>query len=93
MTLTFPNSIFDPLSCTGTQLIVVKVLIEHSLNSVLICDIHAARFPLDFSQAAVCQCTLLRVRCHPHSEGCDAERTKMLWITVSSGEGRGGGVV
>ena len=66
----FPHSIFDPLSWTGTQWIVDKVMIEHSLHSVLICDIHTARFPLDCSQAAVCPCTLFRVRCSPHSEGC-----------------------
>ena len=66
----FPHSIFDPLSCTGTQWIVDKVMIEHSLHSVLICDIHTVRFPLDCSRAAVCPCTLFRVRCRPHSEGC-----------------------
>jgi hypothetical protein len=42
-----PQSIFDPLSCTGTQWIVDKVLIEHSLQFVLSCDIHTARFLLD----------------------------------------------
>ena len=66
----FTHGIFDPLSCTGTQWIVDKVMIEHSLHSVLICDIHTARFPLDCSRAAVCPCTLFRVRCRPHSEGC-----------------------
>ena len=66
----FTHSIFDPLSCTGTQWIVDKVMLEHSLHSVLICDIHTARFPLDCTQAAVCPCTLFRVRCLPHSEGC-----------------------
>ena len=70
MALNFPHSIFDPLSCTGTQWIVDKVMIEHSLHSVLICDIHTARFQLDCSQAAGCPCTLFRVRCSPHSEGC-----------------------
>ena len=64
-----PPSIFDPLSCTGTQWIVDKVMVEHSLHSVLICDIHTARFSLDCSQAAVCPCTLFRVHCRPHSEG------------------------
>ena len=39
----FPRSIFDPLYCTGTQCVVDKVLIEHSLHSVLICDIHTVR--------------------------------------------------
>ena len=67
----FPNSIFDPLSCTETQWLVDKVMIEHSLHSVLICDIHTARFPLDCSRAAVCPCTLFKLRCCPHSEGCD----------------------
>ena len=66
----FSHSIFDPLSCTGTQWIVDRVMIEHYLHSVLICDIHTARFPLDCSRAAVCPCTLFRVRCRPHSEGC-----------------------
>ena len=66
----FPLSIFDPLSCTGSQWIVVKVMIQHSLHSVLISDIHTARFPLDYSRAAVCPCTLFRVRCRPYSEGC-----------------------
>ena len=49
----FPHSIFDPLSCTGTQWIVDKVMIEHSLHSVYICDIHTVRFPLDCSPTAV----------------------------------------
>ena len=53
----FTHSIFDPLSCTGTQWIVDTVMIEHSLHSVLICDIHTARFPLDYSQA---QCAHVR---------------------------------
>ena len=66
----FPHIIFDPLSWTYTQWIVDKVVIEHSLHSVLICDIHTARFPLDYSQAAVCPCKLFRVSCRPHSEGC-----------------------
>ena len=66
----FTNSIFDPMSCTGTQWIVDKALIEHSFHSVLICDIHTARFPLDRSRAAVYSCTLFRVRCRPNSEGC-----------------------
>ena len=48
-------------------------MIEHYLHSVFICDIHTARFPLDCSQAAVCPCTLFRVRCRPHSEGCAPE--------------------
>ena len=66
----FPHSIFDPLSCTGTQWIVDKVMLEFYLHSVLICDIHTARFPLDYSRAAVCLCRLFRVRCRPHSEDC-----------------------
>ena len=76
----FTYSIFDPLSCTGTQWIVDKVMIEHSLHSVLICDIHTARFPLDCSQAAVCPCTLFRVRCHPHSEDCDVDMDNLLLL-------------
>ena len=67
----FPDSIFDPLFCTGAGWIVDKVIIEHSLHSVLICDIHTARFTLDCSQAAVCPCTLFRVRCRPYSEGSE----------------------
>ena len=66
----FTHSIFDPLSCTVTQWILDKVMIEDSLHSVLICDIHTGRFPLDCSRAAVCPCTLFRVRCRPHSESC-----------------------
>ena len=66
----FRHSISDPLSCTGTQWIGDKVMIEYSLHSVLICDIHTARFPLDCSWAAVCPCTQFRVRCRRHSEGC-----------------------
>ena len=57
------SSIFDPLCLTGTQWIVDKVMKEHSLHSVLICDIHTVRFPLDCSRAAVCPFTLFRVRC------------------------------
>ena len=67
----FPHSLFDPLSRTGTQWIVDKVMIEHNLHSVLICDIHTAGFPLDCCRAAMCQCTLFRVCCRPHSEGCE----------------------
>ena len=67
----FPHSIFYPLSCTGNQTIVDKVMIEHFLHPVLTCDIHTARFPLDCSRAVVCPCTLFRVRCRPHSEGCE----------------------
>ena len=66
----FPHSIFDPLSCTWTQWIVDKVMIKHFLHSVLICDIHTARFQLECSRAAVYSCTLFRVCCCPHSEGC-----------------------
>ena len=66
----FPHSICDPLSWTWTQWIVDIVIIEHSFHSILFCDIHTARFPLDCSRAAVCPCTLFRVRCRPHSEGC-----------------------
>ena len=65
----YPHSIFDPSSCTGTQWITDKVMIEHSLHSVLICDIHTARLLLDCSQSAVCPWTLFRVHCRPHSEG------------------------
>ena len=74
----FPHGIFDPLSCTWTQLIVDKVMIEHSLHSVLICDIHTVRFLLDCSQATVCLCTLFRVHCRPHSEGCDESSNQLL---------------
>ena len=74
----FPHSVFDPLSCTGTQLIVDKAMIEHSLHSVFICDIHTARFPLDCNRAAVCPCKILRVRCHPHSEGCEGKAKKQF---------------
>ena len=42
MALNFPHSIFDPLSCTETQWFVDKVMMEHSLHSVLICDMHTA---------------------------------------------------
>ena len=66
----FTHGIFDPLSCTGTQWIVDKVMLEHSLHSVLICDIPTVRFQLDCSRAAVCPCTVFRMRCRPHSEGC-----------------------
>ena len=66
----FHSSIFDPLLCTGTRWIVDKVMIENSLNSVLICDIHTARFPLDCNRAAVCPCTLFRLHFCRHSEGC-----------------------
>ena len=66
----FTHSIFDPLSWIGTQWIVNKVMIERSLHSVLICEIHTARFPLDCNRAAVCSCTIFRVRCRPHSEDC-----------------------
>ena len=69
----FTHGIFDPLSCTGTQWIVDKVMLEHSLHSVLICDIPTVRFQLDCSRAAVCPCTVFRVRCRPHSEGCDRD--------------------
>ena len=70
ITPNFKHSIFDPLSCTGTQWVVDKVMIEHYPHSVLICDIHTVRFPLDCSRAVVCPCTPFRVRCRPHSEGC-----------------------
>ena len=70
MALNFPRSIFGPFYCTGTKWIVDKGMIEHSLHSVLICDIHTAIFPLDCSRAAVCPCMLFRVRCRLHSEGC-----------------------
>ena len=35
MATNFPHSIFDPLSCTGTQWIVDKVVLKHFLHSVL----------------------------------------------------------
>ena len=35
-------------------------MIEHSLHSVLICDIHTARFPLDCSRAAEQLCVHVR---------------------------------
>jgi hypothetical protein len=76
----FPHSIFDPLSCTGTQWIIDKVIIEHSFHSVLICDIHTVRFTLDCSRAAVCPCTLFRVRCRPHSEGCELVDGYCFWL-------------
>ena len=75
----FTHGIFDPLSCTGTQWIVDKVMLEHSLHSVLICDIPTVRFQLDCSRAAVCPCTVFRVRCRPHSEGC--ELTPIVMVT------------
>ena len=75
----FTHGIFDPLCCTGTQWIVDKVMLEHSLHSVLICDIPTARFQLDCSQAAVCPCTVFRVPCRPHSEGC-------AWLPLNFGE-------
>ena len=78
----FPHSIFDPLSYTGTQWIVDKVMVEHSLHFVLICDVHTARFPLDCSQAAVCPCTLFRLRCRPHLEGCAPPSYLGLKITL-----------
>ena len=58
-----PHSIFDPLSCPGTQWIIDKVMIEHVHHSVLIFDIPTAIFPLDCSRASVCPCTQFRVRC------------------------------
>ena len=64
--LNFSHKFFDPLSCTETHWLVDKVMIEPSLPSVLICDIHTARFPLDSSQAEVCPCTLFRVCYCPH---------------------------
>ena len=77
----FTHGIFDPLSCTGTQWIVDKVMLEHSLHSVLICDIPTVRFQLDCSRAAVCPCTLFRVPCRPHSEGCD---TSLVYVKLDS---------
>ena len=82
----FTDSIFDPLSCTGTQWIVDKVMLEHSLHSVLICDIPTVRFQLDCSRAAVCPCTVFRVRCRPHSEGCVRENTVNLNFAIKSTE-------
>ena len=50
----FPYSIFDPLSCTGIQWIVDKFLIEHSLHSVIICDIHGGvGIPIIFREPIV----------------------------------------
>ena len=82
MAANFPHSLFDPLSCTGTQWIVDKVMVEHSLPSVLICDIHRATYPLDCSRAAVCPCMLFRVRCRPHLEGCASPSYLVLQITL-----------
>ena len=78
----FTHGIFDPLSCTGTQWIVDKVMLEHSLHSVLICDIPTVRFQLDCSRAAVCPCTVFRVRCRPHSEGCEGAKAPgdLRWL-------------
>ena len=45
-------------------------MLEHSLHSVLICDIQTVKFPLDCSRAAVCLYMLFRVHSRPHSEGC-----------------------
>ena len=56
-------------------------MIEHSLHSVLLCDIHTVRFPLDYSGAAVCPCTLFEVSCRPHSEGCD---TSLVYVKLDS---------
>ena len=78
----FPHRIFDILSCTGAQWIVDKVMIEHPLHSVLICDIHTARFLLDCSPAAVCPCMLFRVRCRPHSEGCDGTSIVLVLVKI-----------
>ena len=83
MATNFTHTILNPLSCTGTQLIVDKVMIEHSLHFVLICDIHTARFKSDCSLAAVCPCTLFRVRCSPHSEGCELCNTVTVTVTVT----------
>ena len=52
------------------QIIGAESYFGHS-DSVLICDIHTARFQLDCNQAAWCPCMLLRVWCSPHSEGCE----------------------
>ena len=79
----FTQIIFDPLSCTGTQWIVDKVMTEHYVHSVLICDNNNVRFPLDWSQATECPCTLFRVRCHPHSEGCDLQRGLITGVYLS----------
>ena len=49
----FTHSILDPVSCTKTQWLVAKDMIEHSLHSALIAYIHTARFPLDYSPACV----------------------------------------
>ena len=67
----FTHIIFGPLSCTGTQRIGYKVMINLSLHSPHFPDILASEFPLDCCRAAVWACTIFRVRCRPHSEGCE----------------------
>ena len=61
-------------------------MLEHSLNSVLICGIHTVRFSLDCSWAAVCPCTVFRVRCQPHSEDCDpiTGKSYIYWQSYST---------
>ena len=59
-----------PQAAPPGQHLPLHLLKSHSLHSVLICDIHTVRFPLDCNRAAACPCTLFRVRCCPHSEGC-----------------------
>ena len=80
MASSFTHIIFDPFSFTWTQWVVDKVKIEHSLDSVLICDIHSVRFPIDCSQAAVYPYRLIRVRWRPHSEGCSC--LIFLWLNI-----------
>ena len=60
----------------------VKVMLEHSLHSVLIRDIPTVRFQLDCSRAAVCPCTVFRVRCRPHSEGCELSAHIEKYVSV-----------
>ena len=80
----FLHSNFDPLSCTGTQWNVDKFMTEHSLHSVLICEIHTARIPLDCRRADVCPCTLFRVRCRPLSEGCAWSAKNLIKTTITT---------
>ena len=78
----FPHSVFDSLSCTETQWIVDKVMIEHSLHSLSNYNICTDIFPFDCSQAAVCPCPLFRVCCRPHSEGCAQHSLQHLLVVV-----------
>ena len=62
MALNFPHNIFDPLSCTRTQWIADKVMIEHSLHSVPICDIHTARYPLECVHVCYSECAAVHIQ-------------------------------